>query len=192
MVYQEKKIKVASNPEYFSYYVIQQIGRMIVNHYRDPYFAGLSNFIIKNAGISETDPEKCKKQCEAIYFWVQEKIQYSHDPGGSEAIKTDKITSPKLIIQRGFGDCDDYTVVYCTLLEAIGRETRIITAGNEKYQKNKKVFIAYSHIFMKVKCLDNWYYLDGTLKGYPFGSIKPYKFISSWKLLDRKGNIKNE
>ena len=82
----------------------------------DSYLRTFANSIIKNC--SSTD-----KECHinAIYRYMVEHFNYLADPESLEFIQ-----GPNETIQIGGGDCEDLTILLCSLLENIGIKTYIL------------------------------------------------------------------
>ena len=76
------------------------------------------------------------KQICSLYDDVYEKWRYINDPKG------EYISPASRTIQNGFiGDCDDYAVLMCSLIESVGGDCRIVLAfgkeGNHAYPEAK-------------------------------------------------------
>lgn len=93
-----------------------------------------------------------------IFYWVKSHLHYTRDPLDIELVK-----HPSRMLREieagGYarGDCDDYTVLMGSLLEALGIPTRvriIRTKGNE----------LFNHVFPEVFVRGRWIPLDATLK----------------------------
>lgn len=79
--------------------------------------------IIRQAGITDTRPQRYQV-IKAIQNWVRDNIGYVHDPAGIEMLQT-----PPATLARGYGDCDDKTILICALLKALGFETELLGVG---------------------------------------------------------------
>lgn len=75
----------------------------------------------------------------ALCRYVQT-IPYIHDPAGS----FDSISSARQTVSKGFGDCDDLSVLLATLLALVGFEPRFVLA---RYRENGK---GYDHVYVDV------------------------------------------
>lgn len=70
-------------------------------------------------------PQKDKaSEIRTIHAFVRDRIRYIHDIRGVETVHT-----PEFILQNGYGDCDDKTVLCAAMLESIGYKTRITVIG---------------------------------------------------------------
>ncbi len=66
-------------------------------------------------------------------------LMYQVDPGSpftqaqEDALLVDSISLPRETLIRKTGDCDDLTVLFCTLLESVGIETALVTVPGHIY-----------------------------------------------------------
>ena len=63
-------------------------------------------------------------EAAAILAGVSGAVRYQHDVLGVETIAT-----PQTTLARRAGDCDDQSVLFATLCEAVGYPTRFVVAG---------------------------------------------------------------
>jgi len=90
----------------------------------------LSRAILKgNADGRNTDDI-----ADVLYNWIIKRIQYFWDPR-----KVEWVMDTENILRVGAGDCDDFTVISCALLESMGIKTRVTIA-----QVGKK---SWNHVF---------------------------------------------
>lgn len=75
----------------------------------------------------------------AIFSYVKQ-FHYIHDPAGA----FDAIQSARQTIEKGFGDCDDLSVLLATLLAQVGLQPRFVLA---RYKPNSK---GYDHVYVDV------------------------------------------
>ncbi len=118
----------------------------------DPYVRSLVASILRAAGVRPSDPVG---RAKAIFDWVQREFVYVHEP-------VETFTRPRRLLldpRFHFGDCDDFTLALCTLLEAAGFDTLIEAIGWGG---------RFRHVFLRVKAGANWYAVEGTLP-MPFG-----------------------
>ena len=115
-----------------------------------------ATIIISNSGI--TDTRKQRFQCiKALQNWVRDEIHYAHDP-----IYTEMIQTPPATLKRGFGDCDDKSILLAAFLSALGFECEFLAVGgtgdgwdtngideNGFYDPNKVP--DYSHVLCAVR-----------------------------------------
>ncbi len=104
----------------------------------DPPIYKFSHDIVKWMENTWTDskiyiPNKNIKKAMAIWSGLNAYgLQYNSDPQGFKAnfeIKTsvDYVQYPREFLQSKSGDCDDFTALYCSLLESVGVKTAIVT-----------------------------------------------------------------
>lgn len=96
-------------------------------------------------------------ECEikSIYDFCRDDVTYRRDPVDSERVQDARRT-----LQSGVGDCDDKTLLLCSLLSAMGHRTRFGLLSNSPRD--------WSHVFCEVFISGRWIALDPT----------PEKFIA--------------
>ncbi len=101
---------------------------------------GLQRFaaqILINAGLDSHAP---KRDIVAAIFRYVKQVKYIHDPAGS----FDSIQNARSTIAKGFGDCDDLSVLLATLLAQVGLQPRFVLA---RYKEKSK---GYDHVYVDV------------------------------------------
>jgi len=112
--------------------VLDNMRKLVQKAKGDPDIRGLAFEITKNI---PTDPRtglanrrNFDNIADAIYKWGNKTIAYVRDPWMIEWIQ-----SPRKTLERGFGDCDDHSILYAALMQALGIETRFrVVAMNKK------------------------------------------------------------
>lgn len=102
---------------------------------------GLQRFaaqILMNAGL---DSHAHKRDVIAAIFRYVKQIRYIHDPAGS----FDSVQNARTTIAKGFGDCDDLSVLLATLLAQVGLQPRFILA---RYKEKSR---GYDHVYVDVE-----------------------------------------
>lgn len=96
-------------------------------------------------------PQKAYAQeIRAIFNFVQNNIRYVKDTRGVELLH-----QPDKLLIIGQGDCDDKTILLCSMLESIGHPTRLeAIAQKDKYN--------FGHVFCSTKLANRWLALDAT------------------------------
>ncbi len=79
--------------------------------------------IIAAAGVQDVRGERYQV-IRAIQNWVRDNIVYVPDPRLHEMLQT-----PPRTLSRMMGDCDDKTILVCTLLETLGFKTELLAVG---------------------------------------------------------------
>lgn len=91
--------------------------RTMVTKYRaTPNIRDLAMYIITEAGAESRDE---KAQATAIGNWVQANIYYVHE-------LPERFQTPTETLRSKAGDCDDFTVLVCSLLESLGIPSALI------------------------------------------------------------------
>lgn len=130
--------------------------------------------ILSRAGI--TDVRNSRYQViRAIQNWVRDNIAYVPDPRLHEMLQT-----PPRTLQRGMGDCDDKTILVCTMLEALGFQTELLAVGGSGQGWSSECappgeLPEYSHVlgavrygpltYRKPPFLDGWLTLETIVAG---------------------------
>lgn len=102
---------------------------------------GLQRFaaqILINAGL---DSHAHKRDVIAAIFRYVKQVRYIHDPAGS----FDSVQNARTTIAKGFGDCDDLSVLLATLLAQVGLTPRFVLA---RYKEKSK---GYDHVYVDVE-----------------------------------------
>jgi len=86
-------------------------------------------------------------EVRALHVFVRDKIRYTNDIRNVETLQT-----PQATLEMGVGDCDDKTILLASLLESIGRTTRIVAVALGGGP--------YSHVVPEVKLGTKWYMLE--------------------------------
>lgn len=99
-------------------------------------------------------------ELRAIFHWVKENIRWTRDPTGKEGLH-----SAAEILRLRIGDCDDFSILVCSLLGTVGHRTRLITISNHADDPE-----TFSHIYPEVQ-LENgkWLPMDGGRRNPGFG-----------------------
>lgn len=93
-------------------------------------------------------------EASKIHAFVRDKIRYVRDPNRVETLHT----AERLLTQKQ-GDCDDKTILVCSLLETIGHPTRIVAIGFNK---------GFCHVYPEVQIRGKWYTVE-TTEPWAFG-----------------------
>jgi transglutaminase-like putative cysteine protease len=118
--------------------------RLIRNGKRNPEIRKIAT------DIAATVPEKhFYQEIVAVYCYVKARVRYTRDTHDSEMIQP-----PEWVLANGHGDCDDFTVVICALLEAIGHPTRIVAVGFAPGE--------YSHVYAETRSGSRWIAVDAS------------------------------
>lgn len=95
----------------------------------------------------------------AIFHWVRRNIRFTRDPTGKECLHSaDEI----LRLQRG--DCDDFSILMCSILGNIGARTRLVTVSNHPDDPTQ-----FSHIYPEVQLDGQWVPMDAGRRTPAFG-----------------------
>jgi transglutaminase-like putative cysteine protease len=90
---------------------------------------GKRNPLIRDLAVEIIRPVPAKRfylEVVAIYDFVNARVRYTKDTWDAEMVQP-----AEWVLTNGAGDCDDFTVAVCALLEAVGHRTRIVAVGRE-------------------------------------------------------------
>jgi transglutaminase-like putative cysteine protease len=123
-------------------------GKLIGDYRTHPKIRELALTIIK----SKVAPRDKKSQALAIGQWVQDNIYYVHE-------MPERFQTPIETLRLAAGDCDDSTVLVCSLLETIGIPSNLVCM---------QINGVWKHIFPAAVMQNGALLpLDSTLKDYP-------------------------
>ena len=140
------------------------------------------NHVLRPAGAG---PHDHRAQAAALLAWVQHNTYYVSEPG--EQIQTVSST-----LRRGFGDCDDQSVVLAAMAHSVGLPFRFCLAGTAggkparwcEGERMPRGFRA-SHVYVQIgtpALSDNptWYSAEPTIAGLPLGHDVVLHGVPSW------------
>lgn len=114
---------------------------------------GRVNPAIRNCALTIVFSTPARDQfaeCDALFSYVREYIRYTRDVLGVETVATAENT-----LLTKMGDCDDQTVLLCSLVESIGYPTRFVVAG---YNSKKH----FEHVYCQLCVNNEWVDADPT------------------------------
>ena len=82
-------------------------------------------------------------EAKRIHQFVRDQIRYVQDPHNVEMLH-----APEYILANGYGDCDDKTIIFCSLMESIGHPCKIVAVGNMPG--------ICSHVYAETKIGNRW------------------------------------
>jgi len=105
-------------------------------------------------------PKKWVAEASAIQTWVRDNIRYTRDINTVETLHT-----AEKILELGYGDCDDKTILVASMLESIGHPTRIKAVGFSGGM--------LSHVYPEVRIGGAWVPVETTEDGWNLGKAPP-------------------
>jgi len=139
---------------------IREMRRLIEQGKKDPDIHTLAAKILRDACVlAEYAPAGEMLAVKAVYDSVMRNIRYTPDVTGKETLH-----GAIDIVRLRIGDCDDFTILICSLLETIGKTTRIVTISSHSDDPKQ-----FSHVFPEVYVSDRgWIPLDVARKAAAF------------------------
>jgi|GEM_PF-1514296 hypothetical protein len=135
---------------------IRQMRRLIEQGKKDPAVHECAAWILRSANVAAYD---WIGECRAIYEWVKRNIRFTRDVYGKETLHA----APE-ILRLGIGDCDDFTILICSLLGTIGVKTRIVTVSNRSEDPDQ-----FSHVYPEAGVEGEWIPMDAARRNPYFG-----------------------
>lgn len=136
---------------------LKKMRTIILEGYKNPYMVKFTRELLKRNNAI-TDYERIN----TIFNFVSNKIRYQTDPKGVELLHT-----PKSILKRGFGDCDEKTILSMVMYNIAGIPARMVIVAL------KKLTDQFSHIYTQVMINNKWIGADSTLKNTQLGWEAP-------------------
>jgi hypothetical protein len=108
-------------------------------------------------------------EARAIYDAVRRNLRFTRDVWGNETLHA----APD-IIRLKIGDCDDFTILICSLLQTIGQECRIVTIATASPDLGASRSIPseapeFVHVYPEALLSGRWISLDCARKQPAFG-----------------------
>jgi hypothetical protein len=132
---------------------IRAMRKLIDHGSKDPHVHETAARIIR--GVSAFD---FSGEARAVFEWVRRNIRFTRDVYGKETLH-----AAVDVLRLGIGDCDDFTILMCALLQTLGAETRIVTVAGDPQDRE------FSHVYPEVKINGQWVAVDAARKNPAFG-----------------------
>jgi hypothetical protein len=134
---------------------VRAMCRLIEKGKKDPIVHETAARIIREANVPAYN---WTAEARAMFQWVLECIRFTRDVYGKETLHA----APE-ILRLGIGDCDDFTILLCSLLGTIGHKCRIVTIARLEDERH------FSHVFPQVFLEGRWVTIDAARRGAAFG-----------------------
>lgn len=135
---------------------VRAMRRLIERGKRDPLIHSLAAQILTQARVPSFDKEGAAR---AIGEAVHRNVRFTDDVVGVETLH-----SAREIVRLQIGDCDDFTILICSLLETAGLPTRIVTVS-----ANGEDPTQFSHVYPEVNLDGVWTAVDFARRSPAFG-----------------------
>lgn len=130
---------------------------------KDPTVYELARDILRRARIRAFD---FAGEARAIYNAVRRNMRFTRDIRGKETLHT-----ARELVRLRMGDCDDFTVLMCSLLESVGLGTQIKTVANNERDPD-----TFTHVFPEVFINGRWVAVDAARRQPAFGKAPRVSF----------------
>jgi len=134
---------------------VRAMRRLIDQGKKDPTVHETAAHIIRSVNVPAFH---WAGEVRAIYNWVLQNIRFTRDVYGKETLHA----APE-ILRLGIGDCDDFTILLCSLLGTIGHKTRIVTIAKPEDERH------FSHVFPQVYLEGGWVTIDAARRNAAMG-----------------------
>jgi Transglutaminase-like superfamily len=134
--------------------------KLIDDGVKDPVVNRYAIVALQTSGAMQHDPLSA---AQTIFDTVSRNFFFVNDPVGPEGAK-ETLRIPRDTIELRAGDCDDFTVLICSLLGTIGMATRIITVASDPRDPSQ-----FTHVYPEVDIDGEWIPVDAARPGAQFG-----------------------
>ena len=134
---------------------IRAMRRLIEQGKKDPIIHESAANILRGANVPAFN---WAGEVRAIYNWVAQNIRFTRDVYGKETLH-----AAAEILRLGIGDCDDFTILLCSLLGTVGHKTRILTISKPEDERH------FSHVFPQVFLDGQWITIDAARRNPMMG-----------------------
>jgi predicted transglutaminase-like cysteine proteinase len=123
---------------------------------KDPGIHELAACILRQSHVRAFD---LMGEARAVYEWVRRNVRFTRDVYGKETLHA----APD-VVRLGIGDCDDFTILMCSLLGTIGHQTRIVTIAGHAEDPGQ-----FSHVYPEVCISGRWVPMDAARRAPRLG-----------------------
>jgi hypothetical protein len=134
---------------------------------KDPEVYELARTILRRARVPAFD---LVGEARAIYEAVRRNMRFTRDIRGKETLH-----SARELVRLRMGDCDDYCILLCSMLESIGHGTHIVTVANDERDPQ-----TFTHVYPEVWLNGRWVAVDAARKKPAFGKTPRLSFRTRW------------
>jgi Transglutaminase-like superfamily len=150
---------------------IRQMRRLIDQGKKDPEIHELAAQIIRRLPADDGSSAVATQKARAIFDAVSRNVRFTFDVHGNETLH-----AAADIVRLGIGDCDDFTVLICSLLKTAGADCRIVTIATDPSGE-------FSHVYPEAEINGQWIALDAARKFAAFGkSPSHYTRKRAWSV----------
>lgn len=133
---------------------IRAMRKLIEEGKKDPQIHELAAQIVRSVR-----PFDWMGEVRAIGEWVGRNIRFTRDVTGKETLH-----AARDIVRLGIGDCDDFTILICSLLGTVGVRCKIVTISNHPEDPTQ-----FSHVYPEALVNGRWIPVDFARRYAAFG-----------------------
>jgi len=109
-----------SRPHAFS--ILERLWQLVQQWGQDPIMRSVALQIIHAAGYRDGQSVQA---ADALRQWVMDNMRWVADPFGTEfVVAPEQLLAEIMENGRGYGDCDDFVALFCSLARAIGLDAK--------------------------------------------------------------------
>lgn len=150
---------------------IRQMRRLIEHGKKDPEIHELAAKTVRRVAPYDGSSAIATAEARAIFDAALRNIRFTRDIYGNETLH-----AARDIVRLGIADCDDFTVLICSMLLSVGAPCRIITIATDPTGE-------FCHVYPEVEINGRWVAMDAARKGAAFGkSPEHYTRKRAWSV----------
>ena len=133
------------DPDVATAETIEVMKRHIANSQRDPALFDACKKALALCGLGASIEEKC----EAIFAWIKSRVAFKGDDALIQSLFNERdqlelLISPSVLLrmERAQGDCDDFTMLCCAMMQLCGIGCEIVTLAADPNDPTR-----FSHVY---------------------------------------------
>ncbi|SRR6266478_6052923 len=136
---------------------IRQMRRLIQSGKQDPQIHELAASMVRRVAPYDGSSSVAISEARAIFDSALRNLRFTRDVHGNETLH-----AARDIVRLGIADCDDFTILICSLLKTVGADCRIITIATDPGGE-------FCHVYPEVEINGRWIAMDAARKHAAFG-----------------------
>jgi len=156
---------------------VHRMSKIVRSQVYSPVVIGAASDAIKDLPPNALSIDKAR----AIFYWIKQCIQFRNDldntisylPDVDNPQDKELLISPDLLIQLGYGDCDDFSMLAATMLFIVGIPARFVTVAADRNTPYH-----FSHVYTQAYCNGRWIGFDvshGPMPGWEYKHVTRFQ-----------------
>jgi len=146
---------------------LEVMAQIVRRDHGDPVIRALAERIVERCGGHDF---QC--QIRALHQFVRDQITFRRDP-----VDIERVQDSRRVLQSRVGDCDDKSVLLCSLLGSLGHRTRFGLCSNKPGD--------FSHVFVECLGPGGWITLDPTPENYRAGQRAHARYYGNFAIFGK-------